>query len=56
MAEEGGEDQPEQEVVLFYARALYSYEPLEDTEIGFEEAGKHHSSLLFSLSSSHAFI
>jgi hypothetical protein len=32
-------DGDQQEAVLFYARALYSYQPETDTEIGFEESG-----------------
>lgn len=40
MAEEGLGDQPQEgEHVLFYARAQYSYQPVDDTEIGFEDAG-----------------
>lgn len=49
MAEDGGDQQ--QEPVLFYARALYSYQPEEETEIGFEEAGIKYSPFLLFLRS-----
>lgn len=37
--DEGGDAQQNEEAVLFYARALYEYQPVEDSEIGFQESG-----------------